>query len=247
MHFVAKLIFILLFYPCISMTTQRSSSTVLPLLSKLNSSFKIVLASGSPRRKELLSLVGLPNFTVLTSNFAEDFEKADFPTPQQYCLATANKKVEQVALSLGNLPDKTLVIGADTIVEIDGMVLEKPEHDSDSRRMLSLLSNRDHYVHTAVVAYSNSWELSGQLQNTLLEMKPMFSFVETTRVTFAELTEEDISAYIELGEGKDKAGSYGIQGVGGQFVKSITGCYFNVMGLPVHALSSKLASTFSEN
>lgn len=227
------------------MSTHRSSSTVLPLLSRINSNYKIVLASGSPRRKELLTLMGFPNFTVLTSSFAEDFDKTCFASPEQYCLATASKKVEEIALSLSATNAPTLVIGADTIVEIDGRILEKPSDDADSRRMLSLMSNRGHFVHTAVVAYCNSMHLdSASSHDTVFDMKPMFSFVETTKVTFAELTEEDITAYIELGEGRDKAGSYGIQGAGGQFVKGISGCFFNVMGLPIHALSNKLAASF---
>ena len=158
-------------------------------------------------------------------------------------MATASKKLEDVVSALGVQSEKTLIIGADTVVEIDGQILEKPKDAEDSRRMLSLLSNNDQYVHTAVVAYANSVDLDAPA-SAPFEMKKIFSFVESTKVSFTELTEADIAAYVELGEGADKAGSYGIQGAGGQFVKSIHGCYFNVMGFPVHRLSAALASTF---
>ncbi|KAJ1422528.1 inosine triphosphate pyrophosphatase-like protein [Ochromonadaceae sp. CCMP2298] len=226
-----------------SAATRGSSATLLPLLGKLNENFKVVLASGSPRRKELLALMGLPNFSVLVSNFAEDLDHSTFSTPQDYCLKTAAMKVEQVVLSMPATNEKTLVIGADTIVEINGKILEKPVDDADSLRMLKMMSNNVHFVHTAVIAYSNCGNLNqdssiGPMVNTV-------SFVETTQVRFCDLTEADIAAYIALGEGRDKAGSYGIQGAGGQMVKSIEGCYFNVMGLPIHSLSSKLAASFT--
>lgn len=212
---------------------------------------KVVLASGSPRRKELIALLGLTDVTVQVSTFAEDFDKSLFSCPQDYCLATATKKVEEVAMSFNGMRQKTLVIGADTIIEIDGKVLEKPQDPADSRRMLSMMRNRDHFVHTAVIAYCNSPSCENDSDNLYLSatnepaMKNIFSFVESTKVTFADLTDSDIDAYVALGEGSDKAGSYAIQGTGGQLVRGIEGCYFNVVGLPIHALSAKLAANFS--
>jgi len=221
------------------------SSTILPLLGKVNQNFKVVLASGSPRRKELIALMGLPNFEVLVSNFEENLDQGLFASPKDYCLATAGKKVEAVVKSMPPATEKMLVIGADTIVEINGQILEKPRDEVDSHRMLSMMSGNDHYVHTAVIAYCNSQSVEDATKgNGIGDMKNTVSFVETTKVHFCELTEADIAAYIELGEGKDKAGSYGIQGMGGQMVQSVEGCYFNVMGLPIHRLSSSLAASF---
>ncbi|PHJ25969.1 septum formation protein maf [Cystoisospora suis] len=131
-----------------------------------------------------------------------------------------------------SLPARCVVIGADTIIELDGEVLEKPADISDARRTLETLSGRSHEVHTAVCIYTrrNGWN------------RPASAFVETTHVTFMPLSEADIEAYLRTGESMDKAGSYGVQGAAGQFVSRIEGCYFNVVGLPVQKLSSALAS-----
>jgi septum formation protein len=146
-------------------------------------------------------------------------------------------------VDIGVTSQPTLLFGADTIVEVDGRILEKPADSADSKRMLLSMSNRSHFVHTAVVAYTNSPRLDDiTCLDAPLPLQPLLSFVETTKVTFGELTESDIDAYVALGEGLDKAGSYGIQGTGSLFVRSIEGCYFNVMGLPVHRLSKELAS-----
>lgn len=240
-----------LVFPSAMSVSVGKSSTVLPILSKLNAHMKVVLASGSPRRKELIALLGLTDVSIQVSTFAEDFDKRLFASPQDYCLATATKKVEEVAMTFNGQHQKTLVIGADTIIEIDGKVLEKPIDAADSKRMLSMMRNRDHFVHTAVIAYCNSPSCENDSENFFLsatnepEMKNIFAFVESTKVTFADLSDSDIDAYVELGEGADKAGSYAIQGTGGQLVRGIDGCYFNVVGLPIHALSARLAATFS--
>ena len=219
-------------------------ATVLPILSRINNNIQVILASGSPRRKELITLLGLSQVTVKVSTFAEDLDKSMFANPREYCLATASKKVEEVARSLDGHREKVLVVGADTIIEIDGIVLEKPVDAAQSKMMLSMLRSREHYVHTAVIAYSNTCSLDEAVQPTPV-LQNLFSFVESTKVTFADLTDEDIDAYVALGEGLDKAGSYAIQGMGGQFVQSIQGCYYNVVGLPIHKLSSHLSASFS--
>jgi septum formation protein len=220
------------------------SNTLLPIVSQINTQFKVVLGSGSPRRKELLALMGFSSFAVRLSNFAEDLEHATFPTPQQYCLETARRKIQDIADGIGLLQDRTLLIGADTIVEVDGNILEKPKNAADSRRMLMSLSNRAHFVHTAVVVYANSSDLSAAPTAAAQALQPLLSFVETTKVIFGELEDSDVEAYVALGEGLDKAGSYGIQGTGALFVRAIDGCYFSVMGLPVHRLSKELAAAF---
>ncbi len=236
----------------VSISATMKGATILPILSQLNANMKVILASGSPRRKELIGQLGLTDVSVLVSTFAEDFDKSLFACPQDYCLATASKKVEEVALKFNGHEQKTLVIGADTIIEIDGKVLEKPVDAADSKRMLSLMRNRDHFVHTAVIAYSNTKTLQAGSPDALFlceqsqqpVMKNIFSFVESTKVTFTDLSDSDIDAYVALGEGNDKAGSYAIQGTGGLFVKGIEGCYYNVVGLPIHSLSNRLASSF---
>lgn len=186
--------------------------------------------------------MGISNFEIIVSNFAENFEISSFPFPRDYCLRTSQQKVEDVCRMIGHKNDKYLVIGADTIVTIDGHVLEKPRDDSDAKRMIKLLSGRQHQVHTAVTIYSNA--LEGR-NGGIIEY--VASFVETTKVKFTCLTDADIDAYVATKEGLDKAGSYGIQGFGGQLVESIEGCYFNVMGFPCHAVSTKLASLFEDH
>lgn len=215
------------------------SVTLLPYLKKLQSDYKVILASGSPRRRELLSLMGITDFEVLVSNFPENLEFSLFKTPQDYCLATATQKVRAVAELVSTRVDENIiVIGADTIVSIDGNILEKPKDYFDAKRMISTLSGRTHTVFTSVVIFSNAFD--GDKKDMILKR----SFVESTEVKFAYLSESDIDSYVESGEGLDKAGSYGIQALGGQLVESIHGCYFNVMGLPVHKLSKGLAELF---
>jgi septum formation protein len=216
------------------------TTTVLPHIGRLNGAdLQVILASGSPRRKELISLMGITKFEVRVSSFAENLDKSLFSSPQEYCRATAIEKGNDVCKVLGLLPENTILVGADTIVSIDGSVLEKPTDDADSKRMISTLSGRQHDVHTAVVIYSNFHTTTEK--NVARPLSLYKSFVVTSGVQFAQLTELDIDAYVASGEGKDKAGSYGIQGLGGQMVESINGCYFNVMGLPIHALSKSLA------
>lgn len=265
---------------------SMKSSTILPIISKLNNSYKVVLASASPRRRELLQLMGLHGFEIMVSSFSEDLDHGSFSSAGEYCLATATKKIEDVvdrincirltnnnadASSNDGLRGNVVVIGADTVVEVNGSILEKPKDDADSLRMLHMLNNNEHYVHTAVVVFSgkavNATAHGGDLSKVVL-------IVETTAVTFCQLTDADLTAYIATGEGKDKSGSYGIQGIGSQkkqadffllsitvllttllstyfdiyfidtgshLVKSINGCYFNVMGLPINALSTALS------
>lgn len=221
--------------------------TLLPYLPVIKSQYKIVLASASPRRKELLGLMGLSDFEVVVSNFPEDLNMAHFRSPQEYCLSTATQKVRNVAKMLTSRSEPLIIIGADTIVATEDAILEKPRDDVDAARMITMLSGNQHSVHTAVVIYSNKFAPSlspvGHMADVPEEssIKHSKSFVETTKVTFSRLSEADIEAYVASGEGKDKAGSYGIQGLGGQMVQGVQGCYFNVMGLPINALSKALA------
>lgn len=183
---------------------------------------KIILASQSPRRAEILKLMGITEFTVQKSNFAEDLPKSSYPTPSSYAEATARQKALDVQRSL----DKTnydLIISSDTIVVHNDTILEKPASEGHAVEMLRQLSAQKHKVVTAVCLISCNG------------LEQVFS-VETD-VWFEEICDEDIMAYVKHGEPMDKAGAYGIQGIGASFVKRIDGCYFTVMGLPAHTLA----------
>jgi len=157
-------------------------------------------------------------------------------TSPDYARETALHKAIEVAqrrLGDGQLAD--LVIGADTIVEAGGQILEKPRDERNATQMLSSLSGTRHAVHTGVALIFPRSVDSG------LGVSPLVvSFAETTHVQFADLTPETIAAYIATGEPFGKAGAYGIQGVASSFVQSVTGCYFNVVGFPLHRFSSEL-------
>ncbi len=222
-----------------------TSNTILPILGRIQNDFKVILASGSPRRKELLTTMGINKFDIIVSNFAENFDIASFPRPEDYCLRTSLQKVADVCNMIGSANEQYLVIGADTIVAVDGVVLEKPKDDIDAKRMLKLLSGKEHNVHTAVTIFSNFFKGDQNIAGGNFELAT--SFVETTKVKFTELSDLDIDAYVAFHEGIDKAGSYGIQGLGGQMVEGIQGCYFNVMGFPIHAVSSRLSLLFKDH
>jgi septum formation protein len=189
--------------------------------------------------------MGITRFSIDKSDFAEDLGHEKYETAAAYCEETARHKLEDVAQKIekkGVAPIGTILLGADTIVEVDGKILEKPRDFKEAYDMISRLSGSRHTVHTAVVIFSN-----GNLKSTSLKLLPVASFVESTFVNFIPLSESDKLAYIETKEGFDKAGGYGIQGFGGQMVEKIDGCYFNVMGLPITSLSRKLASLYYED
>jgi len=173
---------------------------------------KIILASSSPRRRELLKYL-TPDFDVVPS----DIEETASGTPRQQAVKLAHDKALDVTR---NHPD-AVVIGADTLVVMGAKVLGKPKDKQDASCMLKTLSGRTHKVYTGVAVICSSKMLTG---------------CEVTSVTFDTLSDYEISEYIETGEPMDKAGAYGIQGYGGKFIKKIDGCYFNVMGLPLNLL-----------
>lgn len=172
----------------------------------------IYLASGSPRRKELLTLLDV-KVEVLTAPVAE--LRAPGENPADYVQRLACAKAQAgVAKAAQPWP----VLGADTIVILDGQVLEKPQDRADARRMLSRLAGRQHQVMTAIALA----DAHHQLCRTVV-----------TEVTFRRLSVVEIERYIDSGEPMDKAGAYGIQGAGGAFVRSINGSYHAVVGLPL--------------
>lgn len=177
----------------------------------------IILASASPRRRELLQQIGVP-FVVQ----AADIDETPLPdeAPAAYVERLACAKAAHVAASV-QLP----VLAADTTVVMDGAILGKPESEQHWRQMLQQLSGQQQLVMTAVALVA-----AGRMQ----------SCVVTTRVRFRQLSEAMIAAYIATGEGVDKAGGYGIQGLGAVLVESIDGSYSNVVGLPLMEVSQML-------
>ncbi len=175
----------------------------------------LVLASSSPRRKELLTALGVP-FRVVPAEVDERPMTGE--SPVQIAERLAREKAAAVA---ARLEPSAVVLGADTVVAMsDGEVLGKPTDAEDAARMLRRLSGEEHFVHTGFAVVSREHELD-------------VVHSVTTRVRFTRLTPEDIAAYVRTGEPMDKAGAYGIQGIGGMFVRSITGSYSNVVGLPL--------------
>ncbi|WP_394966842.1 Maf family protein [Candidatus Allofournierella merdipullorum] len=178
----------------------------------------LILASASPRRKELLSLI-TTEFKVVNSDFDESALTA--ADPRQTAENLAFGKCMTVAREY---PEDT-VIGCDTVVDCGGKVFGKPKDKEDAQRMLKALSGSDHYVHTGVCVWHGG---------------ESHTFTATTRVRFFPLSDEQIEAYISTDEPYDKAGGYGIQGAAALFCEEIEGCYYNIMGLPVSRLARLL-------
>ncbi|MGW8443040.1 Maf family protein [Paenibacillus sp. S33] len=186
---------------------------------------RIILASTSPRRKELLAFLRLP-FEVVPSHADESTPESW--TPQQIVETLAARKAEAVVNTATQSKEAGLVIGSDTIVVLDGSVLGKPADHADAVRMLTSLQGRTHRVYTGVACiHTGTGEMLVRHRQTEVTMKP--------------LSQEQIVAYVNTGEPSDKAGAYGIQGMGATLVESIQGCYFNVVGLPLSLLSDMLS------
>ena len=180
----------------------------------------IVLASASPRRRELMTMLKVENLKIIPATREEQLVEG--LSPAKTVCALARAKAQEVS-KLCAVDD--IVIGADTIVAVDGLILGKPVDSSDAFHMLSRLSGRTHNVFTGVTVLRGDTEITE---------------FERTRVRFKTLTEREITAYIQTGEPMDKAGSYGAQGIGALFVEGIEGDFFNVMGLPLCRLSKML-------
>ncbi len=186
----------------------------------------IILASGSPRRRELLTLL-FDEFEVIVSDCQETVTSQD---PEKVTEELALQKAEALAGSLPLRTDPVIVIGADTVVSIDGKILGKPADQQQAVDMLRMLSGKCHNVSTGVA-------LVGLEDGRQTRLKV---FSETTEVMVAELTEEEINSYVNTSEPYDKAGAYGIQGMFGKHIQGIGGDYNNVVGLPVHRLYEEL-------
>ena len=176
----------------------------------------IILASQSPRRQELLKLI-TNDFEIKVSNVDETLPSGI--SPKDAVLYLSKIKAEPFK------NDSDTIIGADTVVALDGKILGKPKNDENAREMLKFLSGKAHSVFTGV---------------TLIKGDITRSFAVETKVKFFDLTDEEIDEYIKTGEPADKAGAYGIQGYGSLLVEKIDGDYFNVVGLPVSKLAREL-------
>ncbi len=177
----------------------------------------LILASASPRRHELLLAAGLDH-VVQPTLIPEDRHPGESP------VAFVTRLAEQKARAAAHLPED-IVLAADTVVCLENDLFGKPSTDDDARRMLRLLSGRDHWVHTGIC---------------LLASAACIIDLASTKVSFLALSEHEISAYIRTGEPRDKAGAYAIQGRASKFVSSIEGSYHNVVGLPVSLVYTHL-------
>ena len=224
---------------------------------------KIILASGSPRRKELLEQAGY-RFIIEVSDADENIQ-AEFPgtlveelshrkagavaahylRPAQNCQpagvpsADGEAAIENVSLAVGGMASNDVVtlIGADTVVVLDGKVLGKPDGEEGAVRMLRALSGRSHQVYTGVSLLL--------IRDGALTAEEKFHVC--TDVTMREMTEEEIRRYVATGEPMDKAGAYGIQGKAAVFISGIRGDYYNVVGLPICELTTRLRRLWKEN
>ncbi len=189
---------------------------------------KIILASGSPRRSEILQNIGI-DFTIVKSAADEGSINPDGIPVSVYVQELALLKAIEVKSRIS--VEGGIVIGADTVVSIDGKILGKPVNEEDAYNMLKSLSGKTHQVYTGYCAVSTD---------------DGYAVCESvcTDVTFASLSEEEIYDYIHTGEYSDKAGGYGIQGKGVMLVEKIEGDYFNVVGLPVRSLVNMLKKEF---
>jgi septum formation protein len=184
----------------------------------------LVLASASPRRQELLRSAGII-FDVQPAHIAED------PLPGEAAKDCAERLARDKALAVARQRPRDFVLGADTVVVVDGQLLGKPSDAADAARMLRLLSGREHRVITGVCLVVNG--------------QPSVAS-ETTVVTVSEITEEDIADYVASGEPMDKAGAYAIQGIASRWIPRIEGDYSNVVGLPVALVFSMLREIGSQ-
>ena len=184
---------------------------------------QLILASQSPRRKELLGLFHIP-FVVRVSDIDETMDETKPPFDEV-------ARVSQLKAEAVEREKDDVVIAADTIVVCEGKVLGKPRTEADAKEMLALLSGRDHQVMTGM---------------TVLRGETALTCTEVTDIHFRELSQKEIDAYVASGEPMDKAGSYGIQGGAALFVDKLVGDYYNVMGLPVCRLWQLLAQIAPE-
>lgn len=193
--------------------------------------YKVILASASPRRRELLAQIGM-DFKVIISKADENISE---PAPEQLVMKLSDIKAMAVYEEHGIEDEATIILGADTVVVFDGKVLGKPKDTQQAKEMLSMLSDNTHQVFTGVtILYKKQGELKSE------------TFYDKTTVYTYPISDKEIDQYIMTGEPMDKAGSYGIQGIGAKFIKKIDGDYNNVVGLPVSKIYQKIKEIENE-
>ena len=189
---------------------------------------KLILASASPRRREILENMGV-TFTVRVADADETCEIADAGARVEAIAARKCEAMVDLLSAEGALDDDTLILSADTLVTLDGAFLGKPRDEADARRMIEALQGRSHAVAGGICLWYRGRTVTSS---------------ELTRVTFAPMSEADVETYLATGESFGKAGGYAIQGYASRFISGIEGDYFNVVGLPVHRLFKTLAEEF---
>lgn len=205
--------------------------------------YKIILASGSPRRKEILEQVGV-QFTVVTSDLEEISTKTK---PEEIVVELASIKAKDVAK---NIEGPAIIIGSDTMVALNGEVMGKPKDEEDAKNMIRKLQGRKHQVHTGVsivlkdITLLNKNNKDNNKGNSATQQpsikNKVIKFVESTDVWVNPMTEEQIAAYIATGEPFDKAGAYAIQGKFAIHINRIDGDYYNIVGFPISKLYQAL-------
>ncbi|XP_026666456.1 uncharacterized protein LOC108632706 isoform X2 [Ceratina calcarata] len=194
---------------------------------------RIVLASGSPRRLEILKKLGL-NIEVVPSLYDENLDRSLYKNSGEYVQDIAKYKVQEVydRLSKEDTARPNLIIGADTMVTMGNIIYGKPKNESHAFEMLSSLANREHIVYTGVCLKTPNKEVN---------------FYELTKVKFGDISEEQIWTYIKTKEPLDKAGGYGAQGLGGCLIERIDGDFYTVMGMPLYKTVKKLNEMFGSD
>ena len=182
---------------------------------------RIVLASKSPRRREILSSLGV-TFDIISADTDESSDITDPAALVRELSLRKGRATRELLCARGEWDDSTLVIASDTVVAIDGKILGKPRDDADAARMLKLLSGSAHHVISGI--------------SLLLGDREIADFDDTS-VLFDDMTPAEIGWYVQSGEPRDKAGAYAVQGLASLWIKGLQGCYFNVVGLPIHKLN----------
>ena len=181
---------------------------------------RIILASKSPRRREILSMLGV-KFDVISADADESSAITDPASLVKELSLRKGRAVRELLKAEGAWDEETLIIASDTVVATDDEILGKPQGNADAARMLRLLSGSAHYVVSGVALLTGDQEIAD---------------AEKTAVRFATMSEKDIEWYVKSGEPADKAGAYAVQGLASLFIEGLDGDYFNVVGLPVHRL-----------
>ncbi len=185
--------------------------------------YQVILASGSPRRKELLELIGV-EFKIITSNKEEVITSTN---PEEVVKELSAMKAEDVA---AGVEGPAIILGADTVVAHGGRILGKPKDKADAVNMIRSFAGDDHFVYTGVCMIRK--EADGSVKK--------ISFAEGTKVTVYPMTEEEIEQYVATNEPMDKAGAYAIQGLFAPYIKGIEGDYYNIVGFPIAGIYQRL-------